>query len=95
MPKIDSRIMEFEQLKKYSPVLPNKQADHNMDVSSSLMMTSTSTNLMSINQGNSVPMRGIMPIEQMSDCDIYRFFPNSAYMDRIWSYTYSALANRS
>ncbi len=49
--------------------------------------------LMSITNGNSVPMRGILPIEQMTDYDLYRFFPYTAYTDRIPKYTYYQLFN--
>jgi hypothetical protein len=60
---------------------------------SALHVVSTGSNLMSITGGNTVPMRGILPIEQMSDCDLYRFYPYSAYFDRIPKYTYYALFN--
>jgi hypothetical protein len=56
--------------------------------------TSYSNNLMSSIHGNIVPMRGILPIEQMSDTDIQRFFPYSAYSDRIPKFTYYALLNQ-
>jgi hypothetical protein len=58
-----------------------------------LSMLGTSTNLMSANQGNQVPMRGTLPIEYMNDCDLYRFYPQTPYFDRVWSSVYSQLYN--
>lgn len=54
--------------------------------------THTGMRLISIG-GNSVPMRGIHPVEMMTDTDLYRFYPYSAYADRKWTYTYYALFN--
>lgn len=60
---------------------------------SNLQMAGGSGSLMAIVGGNRVPMRGILPIEQMTDTDLSRFFPYSAYFDRIPKYTYYALLN--
>lgn len=99
MPSIADRLVQSDSLYNYQPASSSPyQSVNPMAYSGSpatFQVTSTSTNLMSINQGNSVPMRGVPPIETMSDCDQYRFFPSTAYFDRIWGYTYYALANRS
>lgn len=48
---------------------------------------------MSIAKGNRVPMRGTLPIEQMTDSDLYSFYPYNSYTDRTWKYTYFTLFN--
>lgn len=99
MPSMNVRMATVDNMKGYDIVdtpnnlsVPQSPLNNNP---TSLQMTSTNSNLMSINQGNSVPMRGILPIEQMSDCDLYRFYPYTAHMDRIPKYTYYQLANNA
>lgn len=78
------------------PVFHTYTPERTMESSpSALHVSGNSSNLMSITGGNSVPMRGIPPIEQMSDSDIYRFFPYTAYFDRIPKYTYYSLLAQS
>ena len=89
MPSINSRMLrgnaaDYETVEPVSP-----PPVHNLP----FQTTSNSSSLMSITNGNSVPMRGILPIEQMSDFDLQRFFPYTAHYDRIPRYTYYALFN--
>lgn len=94
MPSIGSRRMTDDVMQKYTI------ADASVSRPSQLPATANtsfnSSNLMSITGagGNSVPMRGILPIEQMSDSDGSRFFPYTAFFDRIPNYTYYALLNK-
>lgn len=98
MPDIRTRMATIDSMSHYEPaeVTQPQQASYGAGISSpaALNLTATDSNLMSINQGNTVPMRGILPIEQMSDCDLYRFFPYTAHFDRIPKYTYYALLSQ-
>ena len=91
MPNIQSRAMTADVVQRYSPAGPVPDA-HQLTIPSQPATNS----LMSITGagGNSVPMRGVLPIEQMSDSDIARFYPYTAFFDRIPTYTYYALFNR-
>jgi hypothetical protein len=94
MPKINDRMYSSDSvLSQYEPV--SSSAIHTQLPTDPVAVRaqSNSSNLMSITQGNSVPMRGILPIEQMTDADLYKFFPYSAFTDRIPKYTYYALFN--
>jgi hypothetical protein len=89
MPSIESRTTTPDKMDSYEQIAsPLVHAPASMlDNPSALHVTGNSTNLMSITTGNSVPMRGIPPIEFMSDCDLYKFYPYTAYFDRIPKYT--------
>lgn len=86
MPRINDRLAGPE---KYSQV---GSVGQTLPGNPSFIPTSAINSFMS-SSGNSVPMRGVLPIEHMTDTDLYRFFPYSAYNDRMWSYTYFALRN--
>lgn len=88
MPQIDTRFADPEEvaLRAVPPATDT--------TSPSVLQTSTSGNFMSVG-GNTVPMRGVLPVEHMTDTDLYRFYPYSAYVDRVWDYRYFALANRT
>lgn len=94
MPPIHTRMATVDNVTGYTvpDSIPAPQS-HITGDPSALHVTAMGSNLMSITGGNTVPMRGILPIEQMSDCDLYRFYPYSAYFDRIPKYTYYALLN--
>jgi hypothetical protein len=96
MPPINSR--NTDKLEGYVYEHTNKSEGMVPPVTTppgALHVSSTSSNLMSITSGNSVPMRGILPIEFMSDSDSSRFFPYTAYFDRIPKYTFFTQLNTS
>ncbi len=94
MPSIQDRLATGTDV-QYQPVETTQQSVHGSSLPdpSSLQMSGGSGSLMSISSGNRTPMRGILPIEQMNDTDLSKFFPYSAYIDRIPKYTYYALFN--
>src|SRR5260370_28880618 len=99
MPNIKSRTVCDDSLMKYQPVTNTPTQTDTRAITpgdpTTISMTGTQTRLMSPNLGNRVPMRGIHPIELMSDNDLYHFFPNTAFMDRIPVFTYYALNNQA
>jgi hypothetical protein len=94
MPNINSRRMTSDVMQKYT--ISEASVDRPYQLPATANASFNSSNLMSITGagGNSVPMRGVLPIEQMSDSDIARFFPYTAFFDRIPNYTYYQLFNR-
>lgn len=91
MPPISSRTVTDETIAKYEPI----SSITSLSPPSSITMTPMNSDLMSVNSGNPVPMRGILPIEQMTDTDISKFYPYTAYFDKIPKYTYYLSNNTS
>ncbi len=89
MPSISSRMMP--ELTGYDPAPPAAPSH----VSHPPPVPPYSNNLMSNTHGNTVPMRGLLPIELMNDTDVHRFFPYSAYSDRIPKFTYYSLLTQA
>lgn len=102
MPKVTSRISSFDDMAgRYEPMSTTVSSvgavpTHLLPVTDNVAPINTpvtSSHLMSITSGNSVPMRGVLPVEQMSDADVDRYFPYGAHQDRIPKYTYYLLFN--
>lgn len=83
MPSILSRVATDSTMQKYEPIQPTS-----LPPPSSITMNPMTSDLMAMHTGNPVPMRGILPIEQMTDSDINKFYPYTAYFDKIPKYTY-------
>lgn len=95
MPRIADRMnVDFSG---FGEVMPSPDNPINSYVAnpSTLSVSSAGGDMMSINSGNRVPMRGVLPVEQMSDSDLYRFFPYTPYFDRRWTSVYYQLYNGS
>lgn len=95
MPLISEMIKS--DLTGYTPVsavnTSNPPGGDALDASSA-NLTDTSTRLMSTVGSNKVPVRGLMPIEFSSDCDMMNLLPYTPYHDKTWAYTYYALQNQ-
>jgi len=64
MPNINTRMATIDSVYQHTPVQQVSISPANVsDNSSALQMISTNRNMMSPNGGNSVPMRGVLPVE--------------------------------